>query len=613
MKMKHRNSWTLALVLMTALALGSQLWADSITARIDSNQMGVGDSAQLTVTISGSQTQPTIPNVDGLDITPVGQSTQIEIINGSMTANASDTYMVTPQREGTFVIPAIHAGNATSQPITLHVGKGSAPASSPSSPRANPALPPPALNPGADDVGAQPTGTYGSLQITVPKKTVYVGELVPVEIKAIIPDGLNASVTDLPQFTSDGFTLNALSAKPEQTTQMINGRPSTVLTWHSALTAVKTGDHPISLQMPESVVVRHAMPQMNTDDDDSFDNFFRNAFASMQGVKKDVTLETTPETVTALPLPEANRPADFSGAVGQFDVESSATPVQVNVGDPITLRLKVTGTGNFDRVSPGLLSADANWKTYHVTSHFEPSDSVGYQGVKTFEQPVIPNNASVSAVPAISFSFFNPETRQYVTRTTSSIAVAVSGAPAGVAPSPAPQTTPVAATPPSPHSDLRANQMEPGSFVASLRPVYLSPWFVAGQSIPILALVAGLGFVRRRRLASNAERVRATVLQQAIRQQVAAMDDAMQKQQTDAFFIHARTALQQRYGQQWNLPPETITFVDIESRLGEESGTIRPIFEMADQASYSDLHFEEADLRDWRQVVLNELKAAEKN
>ena len=153
--------------------------------------------------------------------------------------------------------------------------------------------------------------------------------------------------------------------------------------------------------------------------------------------------------------------------------------------------------------------------------------------------------------------------------------------------------------------------IESGSYVSTLRPIYLNPWFLAGQSLPLLALLGGLALIRRQKLVSHPERVRASAVQIAIRQQIEAMDEAMKNQQTDAFFVHARNALQQRLGQQWNLRPETITLADIEARLGGESGNVRPIFEMADQASYSDLHFEEADLRQWRQVVINEL--AEKN
>jgi hypothetical protein len=424
---------------------------------------------------------------------------------------------------------------------------------------------------------------------------------------------MESSITDLPQFTSDGFTLSSLGTKPDQSEEVVNGRAYSVFTWHSALTGVKTGDYPIDLKEPLTVTVPQQMPQDGSAQD-LFNSIFRNAMASM-GTKEEKTIQSPPETLKVLPLPQENRPADFSGAVGQFEVEGSAAPTRVNAGDPITLRLRITGTGNFDRVSSDMLASDSHWKTYSPKSHFEPGDSVGYSGAKTFEQPIIPNDASVSSVPSVSFSYFDPETRLYVTRTTALVSVTVSGSAVAPAPnaavataSPSPSSTP----PPSPTpSDLRANKIESGSIVSVLRPVYLSPWFIAGQGLPLLALLGGLAFVRRQKHVAHPDRVRTTATQQAIRHEVEAMDEAMRNQQTDAFFIHARTALQQRLGQQWNLRPETITLADIESRMTNGLDTVRPVFAMADQAKYSDLNFEKADLRQWRQAIVNEL--TEKN
>jgi hypothetical protein len=143
-----------------------------------------------------------------------------------------------------------------------------------------------------------------------------------------------------------------------------------------------------------------------------------------------------------------------------------------------------------------------------------------------------------------------------------------------------------------------------------LRPIYLNPWFLAGQGVPLLALLGGLAFRRRQERISQPQRVRAAAAQEAIRQQIAAMDEAMSAHQTGAFFVHARGALQQRLGHDWNMRPETITLADIESK-SDTNENVRSIFTMADQASYSDLHFAESDLREWRQVVVNE--TGEKN
>jgi BatD DUF11 like domain len=620
MKMLCHTLWMVSLLFVGAFAV--QLHAATVTATLDPAQISLGDSAQLTVTVTGSQEQPVAPTVDGLDIQSISQSTQIEFINGAMTANASNTYQITPQHAGNFTIPTIKVGGAASQPLALRVVAGStapAPTQAASAPTQNgPVVLPPqgyAQQPAPDGMSAS-MGRFGSIEVTFPKKEIYVGELIPVDVRVYVPEDTQASITDLPQMTSDGFTLNSLGTKPERGERMIGDRPYGVLTWHSALTGVKTGDFPFNLEMPMTVIVQQQV-QQSGDPNDMFNNFFRNAFA--QGTKKNITLHNSPVTLKILPLPEANRPADFSGAVGQFEIEASATPTKINVGDPLTLRLKISGTGNFDRVSSDMLAADSHWKTYSAKSQFQQADSVGYQGTKVFEQPVIPNDTGASTIPSLTFSYFNPETRQYVTRTAPPIAISVNGSPAASAPAPAiastgaPQPTPpqLAPKPQPPADDLRPIKVESGSFVSTLRPIYLNPWFVAGQGLPLLALLGGLALIRRQRHAAHPQRLRATAAQQAIREQVAAMDSAVHNRQTDAFFIHARSALQYHLGQQWDMRPETITLADIETRLGTGGENIRPIFDMADQASYSDLHFEESDLAQWRQIVVNKL--AEKN
>ena len=76
--------------------------AAEVTATLEPSQVAVGEAAQLTVTVTGSvSAEPTIPNISGLEIAHIGQSTQIQFINGSMTASSVHTYEVTPERAGT--------------------------------------------------------------------------------------------------------------------------------------------------------------------------------------------------------------------------------------------------------------------------------------------------------------------------------------------------------------------------------------------------------------------------------------------------------------------------------------------------------------------------------
>ena len=80
------------------------------------------------------------------------------------------------------------------------------------------------------------------LRLVIPKHILHVGELVPVQIKAYFRGGVQARINGLPTLSSDAFTLNSLDDKPAQTQENIDGQPYIILTWNTALSAVKAGD-----------------------------------------------------------------------------------------------------------------------------------------------------------------------------------------------------------------------------------------------------------------------------------------------------------------------------------------------------------------------------------
>src|SRR5260221_13302866 len=104
--------------------------ARSVSPTLEPADIPMGEAAQLTVTVQGrSADEPQIPAVNGLDFQPVGQSSQIQVINGAMSAHVSYTYAVAGTQPGSFTIPAIKAGwgadTARSQPVMLKCRKGS--------------------------------------------------------------------------------------------------------------------------------------------------------------------------------------------------------------------------------------------------------------------------------------------------------------------------------------------------------------------------------------------------------------------------------------------------------------------------------------------------------
>jgi hypothetical protein len=594
--------------------LASGAAADEVTATLEPAQVSVGDTAQLTVTVNGSQSaEPSMPDIPGLDIVRVSQSTQVQMINGDTTISSAQTYEVTPQHAGNFTIPPIRAGSARSKPLSLRVtGSGSANSAggAAQSPSGTPAaaLPPPNVQMPSADNPAPGDGRFGFIQVAVPKSQLYVGELLPVDISAFIPARMSAQTEGPPTLTSDGLALNPLGPKPEQKTRVVNGRPYIVLTWHTAVTAIKAGEFSLGLEMPIVVMVREQQRHQRTGND-LFDQFFNDSFA--REVQKEVKLTNEPVSLAVQELPDTHRPAEFGGAIGQFELHASAAPTKVAAGDPITLRLELSGSGDFDRASSTMVAGTNGWKTYPPKSSFQADDSASYKGTKTFEQLIIPEDDSVKEIPALSFSFFDPKTGKYETCTTQPILVTVSGAPAALTAANVPAASSGVLAPSAP--DLVPNKVEPGHFVASLQPVFMSPWFIAAQGLPLCALAGGLLFLRRqRRLAADPRHARASAAERAIAAQLAGMDQAIRQHASSDFFLCARSALQQRLGERWDVRPETITLAEISTRMNGAGDGIRPIFEMADQASYSGQNLGDADFRQWRELVVAQLKALEK-
>ena len=195
-----------------------------------------------------------MPHVDGLEIEPIGEQTSMQIINGNVTSNVAQLFRVTPNRAGDFTIPAI---GGTGQPIKLHVDKGAGGQTQ----RAN----------AASEDQIFPRRVFRSLRIprtwiaktsrlscasSCRSEELIVGELVPVKVKAYFRAGVSASLNGLPTLSSDAFTLNKLDDNPEQTRELIDGVPYTVVTWTSALSAVKAGDYPLNLDLPVMVRVQ---------------------------------------------------------------------------------------------------------------------------------------------------------------------------------------------------------------------------------------------------------------------------------------------------------------------------------------------------------------------
>jgi hypothetical protein len=595
-------------VCLAALVAPAFAAQSKVTAKLEPQSIALGESAQLTVTSNGA-TQSSVPNVDGLEIEPIGQQTSIQMINGNVTTNVSQLFSVTPNRAGDFTIPPI---DGSDQPIRLHVDNGSGGQTQRAMPQSRSHLRAPSFSQPSNSATVDSKNQSAFLRIELPKQELTVGELVPVKVKAYFRAGVSASLNGLPTLSSDAFTLNKVDDNPEQTNEVINGAPYTVVTWTSALSAVKAGDYPLNLDLPVMVRVQEKGARRNNpfkdlfDDDSAFDDsFFDNFFSN--ATQKPLTLHTDGATVKIKSLPTQGRPADFSGAVGQFEVSSEVSEKNGTTGDPLTLKIKIEGRGNFDRVTTSGLKNSSDWKTYKPNGKFTANDSAGIEGEKAFEQSIVPTKPGAQEIHALNFSYFDPEAQRYVTKSTTPIAIDVAQGTASV---PVAMAAPVA-NGPKPNSDgLAPDQLATGRTVSSLRPLVLTPWFITLNAVMIAVIVLGAAFRRlRHRRGNDPHRLQREATERLVRESLAKMDAALRTQDASRFFTAARQALQERLAAKWELPTSRVTIPEIRARLNGNGEEIRSVFQTADEIAYSGRQFTVPDLQQWRAVVQQQLLA----
>jgi len=593
-------------IVSLVIVLAARAVADDplVYATIQPAQITLGESARFTITNLGDGAAPiTMPVVSGLQFEIIGRTRQIEIINGTTLPSTSIVVRVTPQMAGIFSIPGV---TPKSQPVVLQVNALPGTAGAPRLSGSQAPRPPPILS-GASIPKGVHLSEDGSayVKLSAPRREVYVGENIPVEIEVGMRSGFVTSLNGLPKLTGDDFTLNYLSHQPERSEKMIDGQAFVLLTWRSVLSVVKPGSFPLSAEVPLTVKIR-TRPRRETALDDQFgDPFWQNFFGA--SVPKDIDVQSPAQELKVLALPAEGRPADFHGAIGSFAIESDVSPAKADVGDPLTLTMRVIGSGNFDRVDSTMLDHLENWKTYPPKSTFNTNDPLRHKGEKVFEQPLIASQPGAQTVPPLSFSYFDPSTKRYETAHSAPLRVTISPSLADSTLT-APQ---VAASGASAAANKAAEGLKPDhgadeAMVSSLVPPYLQPRFLAIPSLLAMAIAGGWMAVRRRGNPTGRVSARNRVAAKRNQRVLTQMEAAARAGNAAVFFNAARDALQQTLAVRWKVGPEELTAAEVRARLSDDPD-IEQLFALADESKYSDRDLRTADFARWMHAVRQRL------
>ena len=224
--------------------------------------------------------------------------------------------------------------------------------------------------------------------------------------------------------------------------------------------------------------------------------------------RRQARIQPDPVRFEATHPPTQGRPHDFDGAIGQFTLEAQASPVTLNVGEPLTLRTQLHGTGNIRSLLPPALEESGDFRVFTPRLIEEDIARDGQSGRKTLEQVIIPRHAETREIPELRFSYFDPDRWEYVTRTVGPFPLEVHPAPEGAAPllSTGSGALRLNTGPTLLGQDLVYLKSAPGTYVPlqSLSPLSFSLW----SSLP-LAAWALFGWVHHRRQTLQSDPIRA--------------------------------------------------------------------------------------------------------
>jgi hypothetical protein len=562
----------------------------SVGATVSANRINLGASAQLMLTVRGTQKVDPVnlPAIDGLDVRYIGPQTQVSIVNGNYTSSKTFIYSLFPNKTGQFKIPSLtlSIGGQEYHTDPIDITVDDAPAAQGNATAA--------ADPSGGEMTAASLKDKILLIMGTSKSEIYVGEQVPVTIK-LLYTGVTISEIQFPTFDYMGFSKEDF-AQPQQSQQVINGVGYNVVDFKTFVSPTRTGELTLGPAKLEANLVYHKASQTTPFGSTGFANDIFDSFFNTYE-KRALTATSQPLKLNVLPLPEEGKPENFSGAVGQFDFNVTVGPAEVKVGDPVTLRMKITGNGNLKSITLPPFN-DPKFKTYDPQIKDEGN-------TKTLEQVIIPKSEDIKEVPAQYFSYFDTQEKQYKTIRQGPFPISVK------APQPGEEfkavgfesTTPNVTVKEELGHDLVFIKERPGILRPHGYHIYKTVWFWLLTLIYLTAWGVALGmYFIRRRLTTDERFARKFKAPRQAREGIAQAQVYMMQGRVKEFYGAVSKTLKDYLGNQLHMPPGSMAFDSLASVLRSKKineriiQSIKTIFEAADMVRFASVHPDDASM-----------------
>ena len=256
------------------------------------------------------------------------------------------------------------------------------------------------------------------VELETDKKEAYIYEQIVESFKLFFQKGLPIDDLDYVAASTKSFLAEKLGEE-RRYEEVRDGILYNVIELRTALFPLVSGN----IEIPPAkfncnIIIRQQ----------GYRNSIFDEFSGRGGQKYPVERSTDSVKLKIKPLPESDKPDNFAGTVGRFTMDVLAKPTEVNVGDPITLSINIRGKGNIQTIGEPVLAPgdEKDFKIYPAETDTTITDrGDGIKGEKLFSKVVEPQHENIDMIPAISFSYFDPELEKYMTITHNPIPIVV--------------------------------------------------------------------------------------------------------------------------------------------------------------------------------------------
>jgi hypothetical protein len=471
---KFNNMWRYSIACLLVFLSGVCAFAQRVvfTASPSANKIGLQDQVQITYSIQNADNMQSVnpPREINDDFLVVGgpfQQQSTSIINGDRSFSISISYLLQPKRNGTLTIPAATAKDVDgrtyqSNSVQIQVVQGSL-AHQGRQQSQDPFYDDPFRDPFAammqqrrqrvmqqqqrreeeavrkgEVVNMNDLENDLFIRVSVDKNKVHVGEQITANYKLYARLPMNVSISKLPSlngFWTQDFDIPKNGVKPVE--EIVDGKKYQVfLLKKSALFPQQTGTLQLDPAEAEGVArivqkVKQRNPFAGMFDDDFFsafgsmmmsDPFFDDdIFSTMAYKDVKVKLKSKPVNIQVVPLPEDKKPVDFGGAVGSFNMTASLDKKQLTTDDVANIVVRITGSGNLKLFEAPKLSLPNGLSSFDpVIVDTITGRSTTITGSKIITYSITPGTPGDYDIPAVSFTYFNPQSSSYTTLQTQS-------------------------------------------------------------------------------------------------------------------------------------------------------------------------------------------------